>query len=708
MATICVKAITFLSRRLEFTALANLSLSALMCCMGGGTFAQELDCNVPPAGGLESSEICNLGTFPGGTYSVARSVNADGTVLVGYSTGSVGGRAFRWVEGTEKVNLGTPPGGNFSYAYDVNADGTVVVGTANTSWNTLAFRWVDGTGMEILGSLDNWGYSEAQSVNADGTVVVGYSNSNDGRRAFRWVEGVGMESLGTLTGGTYSQGYGVSADGTVVVGQSNSSDGLRAFRWVDGSGMASLGILSGGTNSVARDVNADGTVVVGYSNSSDGGRAFRWVDGAGMESLGTLSGGAYSDAYDANADGTVVVGYSESSDGTRAFRWVDGTGMESLGTLTGGTYSYAYGVNADGTVVVGESGSGDGTRAFIWRAPLVEDTEDDDTHTGDVVPEPPSGGTMEDFMNLSGSIPILGNDSAVAQAEQQFALGRTMTQRSFAQAGQMIVSAQTRIENTGRNPTTVGARNSAIGAISFGRGINVTVTVGATISLADTSLKNNAFDMETGVGGALWGQYSQGGADRTGLQFSGAVGYMESEGEVTRGRLLTDVVLATGTSKVKTRAVQASVGHGLQHGNWLVTSSFGMAHYDTRRAAYTETGASFNASYNEMRTSRTVATLGVTGEFDIRENGRLSLGVGVDHEVNPERPRLTGSSDIPGLVSFNIDSTFTANRTREFATVGYTHSFQNGASITGNVRIGKAVYGSTRSVGVGIAYSMHF
>jgi len=495
--------------------------------------------------------------------------------------------------------------------------------------------------------------------------------------------------LGTLTGGDWSWAVGVSADGSVVVGRSDSSAGGHAFRWVEGAGMEDLGTLEGGSESVARGVSADGSVVVGESSSgrTGNGRAFRWVEGAGMEDLGILAGGGWSSAYGVNADGSVVVGRSDSSAGWRAFRWVEGAGMEDLGTLSGGDGSTATGVNADGSVVVGYSGGGyvgDDGRAFIWR------------------------GVMEDYENLITSFPVLGNDSAVMQAEQQFALGTMMKPGALAQAGGWSFSAQLGAQSTGRNPTKVGARTTSLAALSFGRGISDSFTLGATISAQGSSLKNNAFDMDTGFAGAIWGTYSQGGADRTGLQASASLGYARNSGDISRGRLLTDVVLATGKSNVKTRAVQMSLGYGMTQGAWLVTPSLGVAHYDTTRAAYTETGAAFNASYDAMTTRRTVATLAVAGDMTLSDQGRLSLGAGVERDLSVTAPRLTGTSDIPGLATFDISSTSKTNRTRGFVTAGYTHDFGNGHNLSGTVRVGRAVYGSTQSVGVGLNYGMRF
>jgi probable HAF family extracellular repeat protein len=358
--------------------------------------------------------------------------------------------------------------------------------------------------------------------------------------------------------------------------------------------------------------------------------------------------------------------------------------MESLGTLTGGTYSIAWSVNADGSVVVGFSDSVDGSSAFIWR------------------------GQMVDFENLITSFPVLGNDSAVALVEQHGALSDVMGQSSLAAAGQTVVSTRAGAQHTGRNPTTVGARTTSLAGLSFGRGVSDSLVLGATINLGGSSLNNNAFDMDAGFGAAIWGRYSEGGATRTGLQFRSAFGYMQNEGDVTRGRLLTDVAAATGSATLDTRGVQATLGYGVLHGDWLLSPSLGVAHYETTRDAYTEAGATFNASYDEMRASRTVVTVGVTGEFSVGDNDRLSFGVGVDHEANPERSRLTGTSDIPGLATFDLGSSFNPNRTRMFVTAGYTHEFGNGSTVSGDLRVGQATYGTTNSVGAGLTYAMRF
>lgn len=257
-----------------------------------------------------------------------------------------------------------------------------------------------------------------------------------------------------------------------------------------------------------------------------------------------------------------------------------------------------------------------------------------------------------------------------------------MTPGTMLGAGQSAMSTSAALQSTDRNRTTVGARTTSLAALGFDHGISETMTLGATLSLSGTSLKNNAVDMDAGLGLAVWGQYSAGGTDHTGLQLGGAFGFTRSEG----GRLLTDVITAAGQADVETRALHATVGYGLTGGKWLVTPELGLERYDTRRTAYTETVAAFNASYDAMETRRKVATLSMSGKMALGERGQLSLGIGVDREVDTERPRLTGRSDLPGLATFDIGSTFAANHMRAFATVGYAHDLGDGVTLSAELR----------------------
>ncbi len=123
----------------------------------------------------------------------------------------------------EFIDVGDLPGGSFfSIAKGVSADGSVVVGDSSGVNGTEAFRWTQTGGMIGLGAFPGGVIfqSRANGVSADGSVIVGYGTNVDGNKeAFRWTQADGMVGLGDLLGGGFeSQAYGVSADGSVIVG----------------------------------------------------------------------------------------------------------------------------------------------------------------------------------------------------------------------------------------------------------------------------------------------------------------------------------------------------------------------------------------------------------------------------------------------------------------------------------------------------------
>ncbi len=242
--------------------------------------------------------LVNLPVLPGseGFATRALDVSADGSVVVGFGDSGNGfpgeNEAFRWTAGGGTVGLGFfpgSPGGFFSEAQGVSADGSVVVGWSDTaSTDFEAFRWTVSGGLVGLGDLPGGSFdSEAIATSADGSVIVGEGTSASGTEAFRWTAGGGMVGLGDLPGGNFrSQATATSADGSVVVGWSNTSLATsgEAFLWTAAGGMRSLqdilttdfGLdLTGWQLQKANGISADGLTIVGEGINPDGfGEAF--------------------------------------------------------------------------------------------------------------------------------------------------------------------------------------------------------------------------------------------------------------------------------------------------------------------------------------------------------------------------------------------------------------------------------------------------
>jgi len=88
-----------------------------------------------PDGGA-APQFYSLGALPGDTFSVATSVSGDGSVVVGYSAGPNGNRAFMWTSqlGMVDLNLYLPTlgvdltNGQLARANGISADGRTIVG----------------------------------------------------------------------------------------------------------------------------------------------------------------------------------------------------------------------------------------------------------------------------------------------------------------------------------------------------------------------------------------------------------------------------------------------------------------------------------------------------------------------------------------------------------------------------------------------------
>ena len=521
-----------------------------------------------------------------------------------------------------------------------------------------------------------------------------------------------MVDLGTPSNQYFSNeaaAYALSADGSVVAGYYGWAFykyfTSHAFRWTEADGIVNLGTLRDDNrgNSTAYALSADGSVVAGRAESDASppsgwflpaySRAFRWTEAGGMEDLGTLraDNSGHSSARALSADGSVVAGGAYNDAGSsHAFRWTEAGGMVDLGTLRtdNSGQSVAYALSADGSIVAGKASSDyGGPRAFIYHS------------------------IMQDYDNLLASFPLLANDADVAAVLQQQDMASILDQTCFvARKGGVCLSIGGRFSYTGLDTEhDLGSRTGATGMLSLGYGADETITLGGTAALSLTDLDHSGFDMETGYGFGVWGEYSQDGTSRTGWQISAVVGWGAQDTKITRGNGLDNVEPVDGSSDLSTLSGRLSLGYGFSSPDeWVLTPRASVTAYRTRLDAYEEKEGDFTADYDRLEVNTTTATLDMTVTKRIGNGSKLILGAGLDYDLHADRATLEGTSNLFGMKTFTVNSSLDRNDLRPFALAAYSFRVTENSSLTTSAGVQSPVFGNSPRTDAGLRYCVRF
>lgn len=186
----------------------------------------------------QGGSIQELGTLPGGSYSIGNAVSADGATIVGSGDSNAGFiQAWRWTSAQGIQPIPGIAGDQPSEAFDISGDATTIVGHTN---NQL-FRFNETQGLTIIPTPENSFVLNSVDVRFDGGMIVGTLNLEDGSfQPFIWSDDLGMRDLSQyltsdlgmdLAGYTLLTAGAVSDDGRVIAGTAFSPEGmLEAYR----------------------------------------------------------------------------------------------------------------------------------------------------------------------------------------------------------------------------------------------------------------------------------------------------------------------------------------------------------------------------------------------------------------------------------------------------------------------------------------------
>jgi len=314
-------------------------------------------------------QITDLGTLPGGTFSIGERGNTDSGLVGGVSSVSGGAlHATVWYKGQILDIARTGLGGPNSWTLDINEKGQAA-GVAETStsddenfcaffsgFQCLPFIWQTGVIAELptLGG-PNGGVS---AISSGGEMAGVAQNSVVDRsclapiqhqfQAVKWDAKGEIHELPPLPGDTVGFGLWMN-DGGQVVGTSGTCAntqpigvvvGPRAVLWEkDGSahelpslgGTVNTSLVAVGNRALA--INNRGQMVGGSSlPDNTTAHAVLWLDKTSILDLGTLPGDSNSAALSINKQGDVVGVSNDPSGNPRAFLWQDGV-MHDLNEL---------------------------------------------------------------------------------------------------------------------------------------------------------------------------------------------------------------------------------------------------------------------------------------------------------------------------------------------------------------------------------------
>jgi uncharacterized protein with beta-barrel porin domain len=150
------------------------------------------------------------------------------------------------------------------------------------------------------------------------------------------------------------------------------------------------------------------------------------------------------------------------------------------------------------------------------------------------------------------------------------------------------------------------------------------------------------------------------------LSLSAFIGLWNSD--ITRYYLNSSVYdSSTGTPDISMTGlkVRADYMDLFNINGFSISPAIGLTRSSIKTNAYLETGGGFPVKFNKQTQLRTVARIGLRGEKDIQDIGRLRVMIDRSHEVSRSNSNITGS--VPGWIAFDIENNASDNDSTNIA-----------------------------------------
>ena len=197
----------------------------------------------------------------------------------------------------------------------------------------------------------------------------------------------------------------------------------------------------------------------------------------------------------------------------------------------------------------------------------------------------------------------------------------------------------------------------------------------------------------------------------SGLTIRAALAYQQGDLRITRPEL-TDTEAGTGRARTSAFAFGGEIAYGFPlDGTWVAQPYAGLRRSDSQRRGYTETTSAdveFPITYNRFGQTVTSGTAGLRLRGAISPEFSLTLGAGMEYDLDSKMDRYSGTSTIPDLERFSINASQQQNEVRAVGSAGMRYMIASNQALAFDASVRQMPYGNDPSITTMLRYSIGF